>query len=87
MVRGEVVVHFSNDTPIQGPIELVFEGIQRFQTWPDLLATQLKPKSRLLNFHCYRQIQKALCLLAFRDFPLNFQYQPLCQLQSILRIE
>ena len=34
MVRGEVVVHFSNDTPIQGPIELVFEGIQRFQTWP-----------------------------------------------------
>lgn len=34
MVRGEVVVNFSKDTPLQGPIELVFEGIQRFQTWP-----------------------------------------------------
>jgi hypothetical protein len=34
MVRGEVIVNFSRDTPIQGPIELLFEGIQRYQTWP-----------------------------------------------------
>lgn len=34
MVRGEVIVNFSKDTQIQGPIELLFEGIQRFQTWP-----------------------------------------------------
>ncbi|KAG1290503.1 hypothetical protein G6F66_008592 [Rhizopus arrhizus] len=40
MVRGEVVVHFSNDTPIQGPIELVFEGIQRFQTWPEIMKNR-----------------------------------------------
>lgn len=34
MVRGEVIVDFAKDTYIQGPIELLFEGIQRFQTWP-----------------------------------------------------
>lgn len=34
MVRGEVIVNFSKDTQIQGPIELVFEGIQRYQIWP-----------------------------------------------------
>jgi hypothetical protein len=34
MVRGEVIVNFPRDTPIQGPIELIFEGIQRYQTWP-----------------------------------------------------
>jgi hypothetical protein len=33
MVRGEVIVTFTKDTPIQGPIELLFEGIQRYQTW------------------------------------------------------
>lgn len=34
MVRGEVIVNFPKDTAIQGPIELLFEGIQRYQTWP-----------------------------------------------------
>lgn len=33
VVRGEVIVNFSKDTPIQGPIELVFEGIQRYHPW------------------------------------------------------
>lgn len=36
LIRGEVIVNFSKDTPIQGPIELVFEGIQRFHTWPGI---------------------------------------------------
>lgn len=34
MVRGEVIVNFPKDTAIQGPIDLLFEGIQRYQTWP-----------------------------------------------------
>lgn len=34
MIRGEVIVNFSKDIPIQGPIELLFEGIQRFYPWP-----------------------------------------------------
>lgn len=34
MVRGEVIINFAKDTHIQGPIELLFEGIERFQTWP-----------------------------------------------------
>lgn len=39
MVRGEVIVNFSKDTYIHGPIELVFEGIQRFHPWPGILRT------------------------------------------------
>lgn len=38
MVRGEVIVNFPKDTQIQGPIELLFEGIQRFHPWPRKLA-------------------------------------------------
>lgn len=38
MIRGEVVVTFVKDTLIQGPIELLFEGIQRYQTWNGMLA-------------------------------------------------
>jgi hypothetical protein len=33
MVRGEVIVNFPKDTFIQGPIEILFEGIQRFYPW------------------------------------------------------
>lgn len=36
LIRGEVIVNFPKDTPIQGPIELVFEGTQRFHTWPGI---------------------------------------------------
>lgn len=43
MIRGEVIVNFNKDTQIQGPIELVFEGIQRYQTWPG---------NKLFNFAC-----------------------------------
>lgn len=33
IVRGEVIVNFPKDTAIQGPISLVFEGIQRYYPW------------------------------------------------------
>lgn len=33
MVRGEAIVNFSKDTYIQGNIEVIFEGIQRFHPW------------------------------------------------------
>lgn len=38
MVRGEVIVHFSHDTTIQGPIELAFEAIQTFYPWSGMCA-------------------------------------------------
>jgi hypothetical protein len=34
MIRGEVIVNFPKDTMIVGTIQLVFEGIQRYYTWP-----------------------------------------------------
>ena len=33
VVRGEVIVNFIKDTAIQGPIDLLFEGLQRFYPW------------------------------------------------------
>jgi hypothetical protein len=43
MVRGEVFVHFLKDTQIQGPIELLFEGVQNYQLWPG-------KKEKIVNF-------------------------------------
>lgn len=42
MIRGEVIVHFCHDTPIQGPIELVFEAIQTFYPWSGKSSRSLK---------------------------------------------
>lgn len=33
MLRGEVIVNFPKDTFVQGPIKLIFEGIQRVYPW------------------------------------------------------
>lgn len=41
MIRGEVIVNFQKDTYIQGPIDLVFEGIQRFHPWPGKIQKYL----------------------------------------------
>ncbi|KAI9022906.1 hypothetical protein CLU79DRAFT_751227 [Phycomyces nitens] len=37
LIRGEAIVNFDKPTPIQGPIEILFKGIQRFYPWNDLL--------------------------------------------------
>ncbi|KAG2226486.1 hypothetical protein INT45_014230 [Circinella minor] len=39
VVRGEVIVNFTKDTPIQGPIELLFEGLQRFYPWREIMGS------------------------------------------------
>lgn len=39
MVRGEVIANFPKDTPIRGPIELLFEGVQKFEIWPGNIRT------------------------------------------------
>lgn len=57
MVRGEVIVNFAKDTHIQGPIELLFEGIQRFEPWRGTLLhkTNLVIKKKLTkNYDRYR---------------------------------
>ena len=33
IIRGEVIVNFTKDTSIQGPITLVFKGIQTYYPW------------------------------------------------------
>jgi hypothetical protein len=45
MMRGEVIVNFPKDTMILGPIQLVFEGIQRFYAWSGKLKYQTSLQS------------------------------------------
>ena len=33
VIRGEVIVNFTKDTAIQGPIALVFQGVQTYYPW------------------------------------------------------
>ncbi|KAG0183367.1 hypothetical protein DFQ28_008859 [Apophysomyces sp. BC1034] len=40
MVRGEVIANFTKDTSIQGPIEVLFEGIQRYNPWPEIMRNR-----------------------------------------------
>ncbi|KAI7858171.1 hypothetical protein BDC45DRAFT_499007 [Circinella umbellata] len=37
IIRGEVIVNFTKDTAIQGPITLVFKGIQTYYPWRDIM--------------------------------------------------
>lgn len=60
MVRGEVIVNFSKDTHIQGPIELLFEGIQRFEKWPGKIyqySFRLKANSDINRNHDGQRIK------------------------------
>ncbi|KAI9497345.1 hypothetical protein BDB00DRAFT_620187 [Zychaea mexicana] len=51
IVRGEVIVHFINDTAIQGPIDLVFEGLQRYYPWKDIMG--IRPLGKPIDTKLY----------------------------------
>ncbi|KAL0090808.1 hypothetical protein F4703DRAFT_1790761 [Phycomyces blakesleeanus] len=47
LIRGEVIVNFEKPTPIQGPIEILFEGIQRFYPWSEIMI--LRPMGNTIE--------------------------------------
>ncbi|KAG1142519.1 hypothetical protein G6F37_008188 [Rhizopus arrhizus] len=77
MVRGEVVVNFSKDTPLQGPIELVFEGIQRFQTWPEIMRNRpigspIETKLQVIELSLLPPNSKGIMPAGIQRFPFEF---------------
>ncbi|CAO3701330.1 unnamed protein product [Rhizopus stolonifer] len=77
MVRGEVVVHFTKDTAIQGPIELVFEGIQRFQTWPEImrfrpLGDPIESKLQVIELSLLPPNSQGVMPAGIQRFPFEF---------------
>ncbi|KAI9273267.1 hypothetical protein EDC94DRAFT_690235 [Helicostylum pulchrum] len=77
MVRGEVVVTFSKDTPIQGPIELLFEGIQRYQTWGDIMnkskaGSPIETKLQVTELSLLPPNSKGFMPSGVQRFPFEF---------------
>ncbi|GAA5797072.1 hypothetical protein HPULCUR_002451 [Helicostylum pulchrum] len=77
MVRGEVIVDFSKDTHIQGPIELLFEGIQRFQTWPEImrnssLGSPIETKLQVIELSLLPPNSKGIMPAGVQRFPFEF---------------
>ncbi|KAI7879211.1 uncharacterized protein EV154DRAFT_555422 [Mucor mucedo] len=77
MVRGEVIVNFTKDTPIQGPIELLFEGIQRYQTWAELVnkdkaGSPIETKLQVTELSLLPPNSKGFMPSGVQRFPFEF---------------
>ncbi|KAI9254260.1 hypothetical protein BY458DRAFT_481034 [Sporodiniella umbellata] len=77
MVRGEVIVDFLKDTSIQGPIELVFEGIQRYHTWPEImrhrpLGNPIETKLQVTELSLLPPNSQGMMPAGIQRFPFEF---------------
>ncbi|CEP20102.1 hypothetical protein [Parasitella parasitica] len=77
MVRGEVIVNFSRDTKIQGPIELLFEGIQRFHPWPLIMrgaptGSPIETKLQVTELSLLPPNSKGIMPAGTQRFPFEF---------------
>lgn len=67
LVRGDVIVNLPKDTPIQGPIELIFEGIQRYYPWSGENDSPSVLLLSSLTSHVYRNHAKSTHWEAHRN--------------------
>ncbi|KAL7322009.1 hypothetical protein PS15p_212103 [Mucor circinelloides] len=77
MVRGEVIVNFPKDTQIQGPIELLFEGIQRFHPWPLIMrgtptGSPIETKLQVIELSLLPPNTKGIMPAGIQRFPFEF---------------
>ncbi|CAO3635461.1 unnamed protein product [Mucor hiemalis] len=77
MVRGEVIVNFPKDTAIQGPIDLLFEGIQRYQTWPEIMkrnkaGAPIETKLQVIELSLLPPNSKGIMPAGVQRFPFEF---------------
>ncbi|KAG1124567.1 hypothetical protein G6F42_009508 [Rhizopus arrhizus] len=77
MVRGEVIVNFPKDTQIQGPIELLFEGIQRFHPWPLIMrgtptGSSIETKLQVIELSLLPPNSKGIMPAGIQRFPFEF---------------
>ncbi|KAI8884034.1 hypothetical protein K501DRAFT_332936 [Backusella circina FSU 941] len=77
MMRGEVIVNFPKDTMILGPIQLVFEGIQRFYTWSGIVDTMpegemLETKLQVIELSVLPPNSNGIMPAGIQRFPFEF---------------
>ncbi|OBZ90377.1 hypothetical protein A0J61_01573 [Choanephora cucurbitarum] len=73
MVRGEVITNFPKDIYIQGPIELVFEGIQRYHPWPgEALGSTIETKLQVIELSLLPPNTKGIMPAGVQRFPFEF---------------
>ncbi|KAI8371845.1 hypothetical protein BD560DRAFT_446620 [Blakeslea trispora] len=77
MIRGEVIVCFSRDTSIQGPIDLVFEGIQRFLPWKEIMkgssvGPAIETKLQVIELSLVPPNTKGIMPSGVQRFPFEF---------------
>ncbi|KAI8092809.1 uncharacterized protein BX664DRAFT_294128 [Halteromyces radiatus] len=81
MVRGEVIVNFSNDTTIQGPIELVFEAIQTFYPWSEIMVNRaigspIESKLQVIELSLLPPNSQGIMPAGVHRFPFEFPIPP-----------
>ncbi|KAI9482678.1 MAG: hypothetical protein EXX96DRAFT_605803 [Benjaminiella poitrasii] len=81
LIRGEVVCNFSKDAFIQGPIELLFEGIQRFYPWPEIMngalplvsgTSVIETKFQTIKLSLLPPNSKGIMPAGIQRFPFEF---------------
>ncbi|KAI8350385.1 hypothetical protein BD560DRAFT_450133 [Blakeslea trispora] len=73
IVRGEVVANFPKDLRIQGPIELAFEGIQRYHPWPgEALGSAIETKLQVIELSLLPPNTKGIMPAGVQRFPFEF---------------
>ncbi|KAI8344650.1 hypothetical protein BC941DRAFT_366144 [Chlamydoabsidia padenii] len=81
MVRGEVIVHFSYDTTIQGPIELSFEAIQTFYPWAEIMVNRaiggpIESKLQVIELSLLPPNTQGIMPAGTHRFPFEFPIPP-----------
>ncbi|KAI9318097.1 hypothetical protein BX666DRAFT_1934741 [Dichotomocladium elegans] len=77
VIRGEVIVNFSKDTAIQGAIKLIFEGIQRYYPWREIMekSTSGKPietKIHVIELSLLPPNSRGIMPAGIQRFPFEF---------------
>ncbi|KAI8884033.1 hypothetical protein K501DRAFT_248590 [Backusella circina FSU 941] len=77
MIRGEVIVNFPKDTMIVGTMQLVFEGIQRYYTWPGIIETkpigeEIETKLQAIELSLLPPNSSGIMPAGIQRFPFEF---------------
>ncbi|KAI9485044.1 hypothetical protein BDB00DRAFT_851628 [Zychaea mexicana] len=77
IIRGEVIVNFAKDTTIQGPIEVVFQGIQTYYPWREImngraLGKPIETKLHVTELSLLPPNSKGIMPAGIQRFPFEF---------------
>ncbi|KAI9299877.1 hypothetical protein BJ944DRAFT_244741 [Cunninghamella echinulata] len=81
MVRGEVIANMSHETHIQGPIEIVFEAIQIFYPWEEImgdrsLVNPIQTKLQVIELSLLPPNSQGIIPAGIHRFPFEFPIPP-----------